>query len=319
VITPQKDAYGPEADRSNLADYLELLSLHGKVLRRAELADFLKDREWDVRSRELYSDPGASGEPPEDAEDGGVGASPSEVAAGDIFEILRLRADTLGGLYPYAVSETQLTLHDDLTNGQRSYLALLAVTVAHHHGAVLTGTDLLAERVFEECVAQAMRDHGLLTVDSGQAGREGGGFAELVRKVAETVQLVSAPEDAIFRTHAKEEGVDTVSHLSWGDRRAGHWVFIGQATCARSNEWGAKIEEPRPKQWSDLLTCAVPPIAYLAVPHHVEDAQLDALSRNHGKLVLDRLRLARHLGPLSENQVAILEAIRAEDVYHPSQ
>jgi hypothetical protein len=318
VITPRKDAYGPEADRSNLADYLELLALHGQILRRAELADFLKDREWNVRSRELYTDGSTDGGPREDAEDGGVDASPSEVDAGDIFEILRLRADTLGSLYPYTVSDAQLTLHDELADGQRAYLALLAVTVAHHHGVVLPGAGLLAERVFEECVAQAMRERGLLTIDSGQAGREGGGFVELVRGVAEAVRLVSAPREAIFRTRAKEEGVDTVSHLSWGDRRAGHWVFIGQATCARSNEWEAKIEEPRPEQWSDLLTCAVPPVAYLAVPHHVEDTQLDALSRNHGRLVLDRLRLARHLGPLSENQAAVLEAVRAEDVYHPS-
>jgi hypothetical protein len=319
VITPRKDAYGPEADRSNLADYLELLALNGKVLRRAELADFLRDREWDVRSRELYTDGSTEGEPPEDAEDGGVDASPSEVAAGDIFEILRLRADTLGEVYPYVVGEAQLTLREELTDGQRAYLALLAVTVAHHHNVVPGGANLLAERVFEECVAQAMRDHGLLTADSGQAGREGGGFPARVRKIADAVQLVSAPEDAIFRTNAKEAGVDTVSHLSWGDRRAGHWVFIGQATCAQSNEWAAKIEEPRPEQWSDLLTCAVPPVAYLAVPHHVEDAQLDELCRNHGKLVLDRLRLARHLGTLSQNQAALLEAVRAEDVYHPSQ
>jgi hypothetical protein len=32
VITPRKDAYGPDADRSNLADYLELLALNGMVL-----------------------------------------------------------------------------------------------------------------------------------------------------------------------------------------------------------------------------------------------------------------------------------------------
>jgi hypothetical protein len=319
VITPRKDAYGPEADRSNLADYLELLALDGKILRRAELADFLKESKWDVRSRELYQSGGEDVEPSEDAEDGGVDTSPSELAAADIFEILRLRADTLKDHYPFIVSEAHLTLRDDLCDAQRAYLALLAVTAAHHYGVALGDDGLHAERVFEECVAQAMHDHGLLTVDSGQAGREGGGFAELVRKVADAIRLVSAPEEAIFRTHAKEEGVDTVSHLCWGDQRSGHWVFIGQATCARSNEWEAKIEEPRPEQWSELLTCAVPPLAYLAVPHHVEDVQLDALSRNHGRLVLDRLRLARHLGPLSQSQTAVLDAVRAEHVYHPAE
>ena len=55
MIAPLKDAYGPEADRSNLADYLELLALTMKPLREAEFADFLKDRKWFVRSRRTLS------------------------------------------------------------------------------------------------------------------------------------------------------------------------------------------------------------------------------------------------------------------------
>lgn len=314
MISPRRDAYGPEADRSNLADYLEILALDGQSLRNAELADFLKDRDWVVRSRELFQDGSADDEPTEDDEDGGVAASPSEIAAGDVFEVLSLRADALGERYPFDIDDSQVSVRPELTDNHLPYLALLAVTVAHHQELE---TDLVPERVFEECVAQVMATRGLLTIDTGAAGRGVGGFAHLVRGVGNAIGLIAAPSDALYRTHAKEEGVDTVSHLSWGDHRAGHWVFIGQATCAKSNEWAQKIQEPRSEQWGDLLTCVVPPVAYLAVPHHVEDEQMANLSRNHGRLVLDRLRLSRHLGPLSDQQTALLNVVRAADVYHP--
>lgn len=315
MIAPLKDAYGPEADRSNLADYLELLALTMKPLREAEFADFLKDRKWFVRSRELFQLGDVDrDEPSEDEDDGGVGPAPSEEAAADIFELLALRQQALADRYPFVLTDTQLELRGDLGDEHMPYLALLAITVGHHNDL---DCGLAPERVFEECVAEVMSQRGLLTVDTGAAGRGPGSFDDLVSSVGESLGLISAPSAAPHRTHANEEGVDTVSHLSWDDQRAGHWVFIGQATCARSNEWGGKIEEPRPEQWGPMLTCVVPPIAYLAVPHHIEDAQLTTLSSNHGRLVLDRLRLSRHLGMPSEHQATMIDAIRAADVYHP--
>lgn len=315
MITPVKDAYGPEADRSNLADYLEVLALSGQPLRRAEFADFLKDREWFVRSRELFQlGEGNGSEPSEDEEDGGVGAAPSDLAAGDIFEVLALRAQSLGDSYPFVLTRTQLEHRETIADEHMPYLVLLAITVGHYNDLQC---DVTPERLFEECVAQAMTNRGLLTFDTGAAGRDPGGFADLVRAVGDSVDLIAAPSAGPHRTHAKEEGVDTVSHLSWGDKRGGHWVFIGQATCAKSNEWARKIEEPRAEQWGPLLTCVVAPIPYLAVPHHVEDEHLMVLSRSHGRLVLDRLRLSRHLGAPSRQQAAIVNAMRSTDVYHP--
>jgi len=315
VITPLKDAYGPEADRSNVADYLELLALAGTPLRRAELADFLNEVDWVVRSRELYQlGEAGSDEPSEDEDEGGAGAAPSDLAASDVFELLALRAEALDQRYPFVLTATRLEARDALADEHLPYLTLLAITVAHHHRV---DTHVAPERVFETCVAQAMSARGLRTVDTGALGRGAGRFGELVVSVGEAVGLIGDPGRAIYRTHANEEGVDTVSHLSWGDLRAGHWVFIGQATCAKSNEWARKIEEPRPEQWGDLITCVVPPIGYLAVPHHVEDEQIMYLSRNHRRLVLDRLRLSRHLGQPSAQQVAVLDAVRSADVFHP--
>lgn len=315
MIEPRRDAYGPEADTSNLADYLEVLALAGTPLRRAELADYLAEEHWVVRSRELFHDPQVDREEPaEDQQEGGAGPSPAEIAADNVFELLATRASELGARYPFALGEHELVLRDPIEDGHRPYLCLLAITVAHHYGVE---TEALPERVFEEVVADVMDGRGLATVDTGRAGRGRGDFRQLVRDVAEAVGLVAAPEAASSREHANEEGVDTVSHLSWGDVRAGHWVFIGQATCARSNEWESKIHEPRPPQWAALLSCVIRPVPYLAVPHHVEDEHLLNLSANAARLVLDRLRLARHLNGLSIDQAAILDAVIRQDVYHP--
>lgn len=315
MIEPQRDAYGPEADRSNLADYVELLALAGTPLRRAELADYLAEQRWVVRSRELFHDPRVdTSEPSEDAQEGGAEASPAEMASGTVFELLARRAAELAEQYPFRIEETALLTVDALDDSHLPYLSLLAVTVAHHYNLDVTPA---ADRVFEEIVADVMRNRGLLTSDTGNAGRGKGDFQSVVKNVADEVGLIAAPEGAAFREGANEEGVDTVSHLSWGDTRAGHWVFIGQATCAKSNQWQRKIAEPKPAQWAGLLTCAVKPAAYLAVPHHVEDAHLHYLSEGTERLVLDRLRLARHLPRLSDEQAGILENVRAEGVFHP--
>ena len=194
------------------------------------------------------------------------------------------------------------------------YLTLLAITVAHHHEVATAETP---ERTFEAIVNEVMQGRGLLSVDTGQLGRGQGDFRQLVKDVAANVELIANPDAAPSRTRANEEGVDTVSHLSWGDTRPGHWVFIGQATCAQSGEWSDKISEPKPDQWGPLLTCLVNPVAYLAVPHHVEDRHLHHLTHNHAKLVLDRLRLTRHIDALSSTQLDILTRVRAEEVFHP--
>jgi hypothetical protein len=315
VIEPEKDAYGAEADTSHLADYLELLALADRPLRRAELADYLADLKWTVRSRELYHQgvPVGGGEPDEDELDGGTGVSPATEAADRVFEVLADRAELLGDLYPFEVSGSELTRRAPDARHD-VYIALLAITVAHHYEVA---TDEAPERVFEDVVAQVMSSRGLLTVDMAAAGRGSGDFRDAVRNAADGIGLVSAPDAAPSRTHANEEGVDTVSHLSWSDKRPGHWIFIGQATCGQSGTWQRKIQEPWPDQWQPMLGSSVTPWAYLAVPHHVETPQMSHLSVGTGRLVLDRLRLCRHVEQLTSSQRQVIDAVLADGVYHP--
>ncbi len=318
MIEPRKDAYGADADTTHLADYLELLALAGRPLKRANLADYLGDTNWPVRSRELYhaAGPGTVGaEPSEDELESGPGVSPADEAAGRVFDLLAEREALLGDLYPFANDGLELTVVVPAEEDHALYLALLAITVAHHYDVAAPAAP---ERAFEGMVADAMRARGLLTVDMGHAGRATTDFRAAVRSAGETIRLLPSPDAAPSRRYANEEGVDTVSHLSWGDTRAGHWLFIGQATCAKSGEWRRKICEPKPPQWGPLLGSVIRPIAYLAVPHHMETPQMLDLSTREERLVLDRIRLCRHLPSLRASWSELLDAVLSEPVYHPS-
>lgn len=318
MIEPRKDAYGAEADTTHLADYLELLALAGRPLKRADLSDYLADNNWLVRSRELYHS-GAAGtpdaEPSEDELESGAGASPADEAAGRVFDLLASREELLGNQYPFVNDGVQHTVVDPLDDPHHLYLALLAITVAHHYSVAAQSSP---REAFEAVVADAMTARGLRTVDMADAGRSATDFREAVRAAGESIGVLPAPEAAPSKTYANEEGVDTVSHLSWGDTRPGHWLFIGQATCAKSGEWRRKMAEARPDQWGPLLGSVVRPIAYLAVPHHMETQQMLHLSTGDGRLVLDRVRLCRHLPSVGAEQQEILDAVLHEQVFHPS-
>lgn len=318
MIEPRKDAYGAEADTSSLADYLELLALTGRPLKRANLSDFLADTGWPVRSRELYYAAGAGtagAEPHEDELESGPGVSPADESARRVFDLLSDRETMLGNLYPFVNDGLQLSAVASRDPSHHIYLALLAITVAHHYDVAAPSAP---EDAFEAVVADAMAARGLLTVNMALEGRRNMDFRDAVRIVGEAIGVLPAPDAAPSKTHANEEGVDIVSHLSWGDTRPGHWLFIGQATCAKSGEWARKMSEPKPGQWGRLLGSAIGPTAYLAVPHHVESPQMLHLSTGVGRLILDRLRLCRHLPGLRTELEGILEAVLGEPVYHPS-
>jgi hypothetical protein len=314
VLQPEKDLYGPEADRSNLADYLELLALAGSPMTRADLSDFLVDVTWTVRSRELYVDV-AEAEPTEDQEEGGAGVTPQEEWADEIFALCELRGDLLGARYPFLAAGSRLeakppdAAHD-------AYLSLLSITVAHHYKVQLP-PGISAEQAFEVVTDQVMAARGLRSANLGELGRAAANFLETVRAAGDVVGVAATPEKAISRKHANDEKVDALSHLDWGDQRGGHWLFIGQSTVGRSGTWQMKMMQPRVHQWEDLMGSILTPLAYLAVPHHVEDVQLLDLIRGDKRMVLDRLRLTHFLIDVPPQAQAIVDAVRLVPPYDP--
>jgi hypothetical protein len=315
TIEPRTDVYGKEADGSALADYVELLALADQRLTQADLADLIADNDWKVRSRELFQAIPAitddDDEPLADAVERDLQEHPAADASRHVFDILDERASLLGIDYPFLRTGAQLEKRVPLEGRHNRYLCLLATTVAHSYRVPTAANP---RELFEELVADSLAARLVLTVNMGQIGREQADFGQALEQAAGKLALQAAPDAAPRRTFANEAGVDTVSHLGWGDLRPGHWVLIGQATCGKSETWPRKIMEPTPDTWGPWLGSLVAPIPFLAVPHHIEAHHLYQLTSTYRRLVLDRLRLCPHLSSLTEAQESLLNDVLAHEV-----
>jgi hypothetical protein len=319
AIEPRIDAYGKEADGSALADYLELLALQGEFPSVADLGDMIGDNDWKVRSRELirvpqYEEHDPDSEPSEEVIESALIEKPSLDAAKWVFELIAERSERLGERYPFMVSGVRMSIADPIEEAHLPYLALLAITVSHAYGL---SSPVNPRNLFEDVVARVLGARGIATIDMAHAGRHAGSFPEALEAAAIAVGLRAAADAGPVRTHAQEAGVDTLSHFSWGDLRDGHWVFIGQATCGKSETWTAKISEPAPGAWGPWLSSLVAPIPYLAIPHHAEEHYLHHLTYTYRTLVLDRIRLCRYAAEIGPSERALIDAIRAEEVVRP--
>ena len=308
-IQPTIDAYGRYARASNLADHLELLCLLGKSLSRSGLADLISDRAWVAKMEELFDVPAlemrGEFEDPSEEEAAATADDPGSVQADRVFNVLGERAELLGGLYPFEIAD-ELKMRAGVDPRKSPYVALLAITLAHAHRI---NVDHDPTRVLEASVVLALACRGLQAVDVAAAARDGDDFPATVERAAEAVDLRARPATVITMTHANDEGVDTLAHLPWGDLRIGAWGFLGQATCEKSDGWPAKIREPSQEHWKSMLNLGIIPFAFLAVPHHVEPPQFAKLVGDAGRMVLDRIRLARYREDVSEAEAEIVSAV----------
>lgn len=313
AIQPSIDAYGRYARASSLADHLELLALLGQTLTRKALADLINDRSWLVRLDELFVDipveKNGEFEEASDEDGGATDDEPGVPQANRVFDILDERVDLLGEFYPFIV-EDKVTLRDDVDPRESPYVVLLAITLAHAHDVQLEDDP---KQVLEDAVTAALAARGLLAVNVGAISRqvksEGLDFRETVARCGAAAALQPNPDGAITLKHANEEGLDALGHLPWGDHRSGAWVFIGQATCGRSDGWSGKIGQAKDHTWKLLLNVGVLPLAFLAVPHHVEPHHFGKLVQDSQKLVLDRIRLARYRAEVTQTEVKIVDAV----------
>lgn len=301
MISPAFDTYGKFARGSLLADYCELLALKGVGPTSAQLAGYIEENEWDLNQLILRS-----GQQRQDVEP--IGA---EDAADAIFEFLASRKQVLGAGYPFEFVHGHLTATTGIDRPRNTYLALLAIATVHAY-AVQCAVD--PKVVFERTVVDAIASRGLRAAPLGQLRRAGGTFEAAVQEACASLGLSSNVEAVARRRHAHDAGVDAIIHVSWGDARAGAFVWIGQATCARSDEWEKKILEPRPPFWAKALSARVPPIAFLAVPHHVEADLMDQLLEGTERPVMDRLRILQVKQATSADEQTLIQAMLATDV-----
>jgi hypothetical protein len=243
-------------------------------------------------------------DPPED-EGAAIADGPGTKQANLVFDVLGERVDLLGDLYPFEISES-VVLREDFNPRESPYVALLAITLAHAHKVAV---EHAPTRLLEEGVVLALRNRGLTTVDVAAAGREAGGFAATARAAAGAVGLRAWPDEVITMVNANDEKVDCLGHLPWGDLRPGAWALLGQATCGESDTWPKKMAEPSVETWGLMLKVGVTPLAFLAVPHHVELHQLAKMVQDQKRLVLDRIRIARYREEVTAEELAVIEAV----------
>lgn len=297
-IEPQIDQYGNLSRASFFADYIEILTLMGRRSTRKLLKDLIDDSF--SGKREILTNPA-------DEE--------TEWAPGDYADeawtCLLQRSEILGVRYPFTVTESRLSLKPNFVPHESPYVALLAVTLAHSFNAP---SNLAVETVFEEVVADAMAAVGLTVGRMGALSRESpGGFEATMVRLGKALDMPTYPNAVVRRVAANDAKVDVVGHLDWKDKRKGRWMYIGQVTCARSDEWHGKIHEPVPDDWMQFLGEILPPAAFLAVPHHVEDETI-AYMENIRRSIIDRIHLVLNLDKVRPELTPIIDAVLASEI-----
>ena len=310
ITSPEPDTYGPYARASLLADYVELLALKGQPVRRATVVDFLSDNdaEWDL---ELIQAP-RNDRSDEQAVDLAKRIDVADERASIVFRQLDERRRVLADRYPFEIAGDQVSLGPGVDPKSNAYVAVLALTIAH---AFRVESPSPPEVLFEEIVTNVLRARGLPTVGLAAVRRGAGSFEEALRIACERIELKAAPDAAARRRRAHDGGVDVLCHLGWEqDLRPGSWGFIGQVTVARSDSWEKKIKEPSPTPWARRIGTRVPPMPFLAVPHHVEGQMMEMLTDSGQAIVLDRLRLVRFKREIKANELEIVRAVVKEDI-----
>ena len=309
ISSPDPDTYGPYARASLLADYVELLALKGQPVSRETVADFLADNEvgWDL---DLIQAP-VNDHP--DRRDGL--AEHNEVAderASIVFRQIEERRKVLAEHYPFRIADGQVSIDPGVNRESNAYVAVLALTVAHAFGVASPSPP---HELFEETVTNVLQERGLPSVGFAALRHRCGSFEEALTTACQEIGLKAAPDAAARRMRAYDEGVDVICHLGWEqDLRPGSWGFIGQVTVAKSDRWNQKIKEPDPGPWRGRLGTRVPPLPFLAVPHHVERQTMEWLTGEGPAIVLDRLRLVRFKEEIKANELEIIRAVVREDV-----
>lgn len=288
------DWYGSHARASALGDYLELLAINDVTVSAETIADLVRDSQWtrllwETVTPEAESDRLAADGAQEES-DLAVSLESAQEAVRFVIADLRERQDVLAGAYPFRVSAGSgavLERRSDVTDWC-PYDALLLLTIAH--ASEVETDDISLTDLFECIVEDSLRSRGF---DTARLHGSGTDYASRATNAAQRVGLTIDPSRSAHRRRAIDEGTDLISNLWPTDPRRGGTQFIGQATCAKSDEWKTKLTEPSPAHWRDMLGSNPAPLRYLAVPHHIcDDYRRYLLGRGDHADVMDRLRLA---------------------------
>ena len=309
IAAPELNTYGPYARASLLADYVELLALKGDPVKRATLADYLADNDWNLG---LIQSPESDRV---DAESSDLSEQLDEAqeVASVVFRQIDERREVLAERYPFEVTNDAVALDCRVDLEANAYAAVLALTIAHAFGVSSMHRPY---EMFERIVLKVLQTRGLSSTGLAMHRREGRSFEAALQIACEEVGLKADPDAAPRRARAHDEGVDILCHIGWEEGlRPGTWGYSSaMVTVGRSDSWERKINEPSPDQWKLFTGTWVPPSPFLAVPHHVERPTMEFLTSKSGAIVLDRLRLVGFKNGIEAGERDIIQAVIGEDV-----
>lgn len=303
-LEPNVDAYGTYARVSALADFLELVAVDGSRLSRGNTADYIGDLSWQSLLKELFlsaDNEAASSEVYSEEPSGGT-----EEAAERVFDLLGRRSECLREQYPFHVDAEEGWLQS-VDSAPSPYLALLGITIAH---AFSIPMKLRPTDVFEDTVSRAFADIGHMSLNFSKFRKGYSTFREALIAAGPSINLRPTPSAAPSSVRAHDAGGDVLVQVESGYVPGcdfGAWTLVGQATCGKSDRWQQKLGEVEAPAWQGRLGAVLPPLPFLAVPHHADYARV--LVRNQHTIVLDRMRLARMLKGVSDDELQILETV----------
>lgn len=301
-LEPNINAYGTYARVEALADWLEVAALVGRRVTRAQLEDMIFDNGWTELSPQQFRLP-----------DGTEEFATPESWVEAVETTLRLRESILVDRWPFEIVGTWRVAPRTGTELTVPYTAMLGLTVAH---AWSVDTPVAPEKVLEATIVRALTSLGISATPVGTSVPYTGGFPGVMTRAASALGLRCDPDAATRKANAKDEGVDTLALIGWPEdpRLAGQWIFLGQATLARSNEWYRKLMEPRPEHWRSRLLQPIAPQRFLVVPHQVASDYLTHLVNNDSGVVIDRIRLSIALEDVSPSERSVLDAVLSAGV-----
>jgi hypothetical protein len=303
-ISADANVYGTYARISALADFVEVCALKNVRITKARMGDLISDNRWQLRDLMV-------GPADDEADERRSAQDQGADAADRVFSTLLERIEILGNLYPFEVEDQHLILREGVDVRDNPYVAMLAITVAH---AFQLCDDPAPTQVLEDVVEDVLRSQVRLAINFGRVRREVNPFEAALEQACPQVNLIGTPRSAWRSRRAQDENVDVIGHIHWGDNRAGTWSIVGQVTCARSDEWEGKLDEPKPATWARFLGVSPNPLVFLAVPHHIERGHLDRLVQGDRGIVLDRLRLTRFKAVVAPSEHALVGEMLSADL-----
>lgn len=298
-IEPLIDKYGTLARASFFADYLEVVALRDGRVKLSSLRDLIE--ETYPRIRRILRPEGEALDAPD--------WKPTDLAD-EAWTCILQRADILDDRYPFTVRREVLKPTPLLSPADSPYVSLLAITVSHAFSLMSTST---VEHLLEDVVSDSMENVGLRVGRVGPLSRaKGYDFVRTMEALGDELTIPINGNATARRQNANDEDVDIVAHLDWGARRSGRWLFIGQVTCAVSDMWRSKAQEPAANDWQKFFKEVISPVPFLAIPHHADDLSFQYVTSKDVN-VLDRTRIVSNLRTNTEAQREVVSALMSAE------